>query len=449
MSGDTIPVDFPFNVSQITISSDPAPGEIYLTDFKYLNDQFGTFLMKLDNAGHVLFERRTQLGAYDFTLQPNGDYTYFDTHTNKYYELDQNFVKVDSFSVTNTDYHELRVFKNGNYILLATEIDTVDMSKIVSGGKPKALVTEYIIYEFGADKKIIFEWHSLDHYQITDAIHENLQARTIDAVHINSVDTDTDGNFIVSVRSLDEISKIDGKTGAFIWRLGGVHNEFTFTDKDTFDYQHDVRLLADGNITMFDNGNHRTTGLYSRGVEYGIDQSAKTLHKVWEFRHTPDIVTDAMGSVQRLPNGNTLIGWGLINRTVGLDSTALTEVKPDGTVALEITLPENHFSYRVYKFLPAVKNVLPTGNNDLILEQNYPNPFSSWTIINFSTNEYGPLSLTVYDALGREVKTLFNGSVSVGEYSAKFDSENLPSGTYIFKLTTPAVSLSRMMILSK
>jgi hypothetical protein len=51
-----------------------------------------------------------------------------------------------------------------------------------------------------------------------------------------------------------------------------------------------------------------------------------------------------MGSVQRLANGNTLIGWG------SNSNPAVTEVKPDGTKVLEIALPEGSFSYRVFKF---------------------------------------------------------------------------------------------------
>ncbi len=49
-----------------------------------------------------------------------------------------------------------------------------------------------------------------------------------------------------------------------------------------------------------------------------------------------------MGSVQRLKNGNTLIGWGGTNPT-------MTEVTPSGDIALEMTLPQNVISYRVFR----------------------------------------------------------------------------------------------------
>ena len=63
MGGDTIPLDFPF--PQVTFSNDPAPGEIYLSDFTYTDRIHGSYLMKLDNSGNILFERRiSPPGAY-------------------------------------------------------------------------------------------------------------------------------------------------------------------------------------------------------------------------------------------------------------------------------------------------------------------------------------------------------------------------------------------------
>jgi len=200
---------------------------------------------------------------------------------------------------------------------------------------------------------------------------------------------------------------------------------------------------------MFDNGNFRSGGLpYSRAIEYGVDETAKTIHKVWEFRHTPDIFTTAMGSVERLPNGNTLIGWGFIDLNVHLDSTALTEVKPDGTVALEMTLPKDHFSYRVYKFLPAQMNVTASGNGKSVeLGQIYPNPFQQMTGIHFKSTTHVPITLKIFDALGREVRTIFDGTADAGEYSVPFDAGNFPDGVYFCKLISPSDQQMKTLLL--
>ena len=74
-------------------------------------------------------------------------------------------------------------------------------------------------------------------------------------------------------------------------------------------------------LLLFDNGNFRTPVLYSRAVEYQLDEVNKIATIVWQYRNNPDIVSPSRGSAQRLKNGNTLIGWGSTNPT-------LTEVTP-------------------------------------------------------------------------------------------------------------------------
>lgn len=68
------------------------------------------------------------------------------------------------------------------------------------------------------------------------------------------------------------------------------------------------------------------------------------------------------------------------------------------------------------------------------LSQNYPNPFNPVTNINFSIPTNGNAKLTVYNALGQEIKSLLNGSINAGSYSVQFDGKNLNSGLYFYKL---------------
>src|SRR5205814_3243750 len=118
-----------------------------------------------------------------------------------------------------------------------------------------------------------------------------------------------DGNILLSCRSLDAIVKIDIATGKILWQLGGVHDMFTWIGEPLkFSGQHDLRRLSSGHLTMFDNGNFHDASVvhdtvFSRAVEYALDEEAKTITKVWQYRHTPDLSASAMGSVQRLDNG--------------------------------------------------------------------------------------------------------------------------------------------------
>jgi photosystem II stability/assembly factor-like uncharacterized protein len=81
------------------------------------------------------------------------------------------------------------------------------------------------------------------------------------------------------------------------------------------------------------------------------------------------------------------------------------------------------------------------------LEQNYPNPFNPSTRIQFQLAGPGFVSLTVYDVLGKEVKTLVNEERKAGLYEATFDATGLASGTYFYRLKAGGFTQSRRLLL--
>ena len=74
----------------------------------------------------------------------------------------------------------------------------------------------------------------------------------------------------------------------------------------------------------------------------------------------------------------------------------------------------------------------------------YPNPFNPTTTIEFTVPEDGKVTLRIYDVLGREVVTLFDGEVKAGYYQrATFDATRIATGIYISRLDyLPAGSLA-------
>jgi len=84
-----------------------------------------------------------------------------------------------------------------------------------------------------------------------------------------------------------------------------------------------------------------------------------------------------------------------------------------------------------------VTAVIDEGNinpKDFSLSQNYPNPFNPSTIIEYSLPEYGIITLTFYDMLGREIATLVNEEKAAGNYSFKFDADDSASGVYYYRI---------------
>ncbi|OGU87703.1 MAG: hypothetical protein A2475_14755 [Ignavibacteria bacterium RIFOXYC2_FULL_35_21] len=336
------------NLINVTYMDNPYPGYMFLDP-----SLPGNFYL-VDNAGVPIYNKHlgSNFAITNLNLQSDGNISLF--WVTKFYTFDKNFELIDSFSCVgdyNVDFHDFIILPDGRIILLGNETRTMDLSQTVTGGQKEAIVIGSIIQELDKYKNLIFQWNSLDHFKITDVVQdEELTQPLIVSCHMNSIDIDIDGNILASSRVLDEITKINSKTGEIIWRLGGKkckNNQFVFLN-DTIDgfygfsHQHSVTLLPNGNILIFDNGNLKPNP-YSRAVEYKLDETNKTIEKVWEYSPFPEIYSQVMGNVQRLPNGNTLIGWG------GNSSQLIaTELKPDGSKALEIN---GYLNYAVYKYI--------------------------------------------------------------------------------------------------
>ncbi|MDQ7817213.1 MAG: glycoside hydrolase family 2 TIM barrel-domain containing protein [Melioribacteraceae bacterium] len=91
-------------------------------------------------------------------------------------------------------------------------------------------------------------------------------------------------------------------------------------------------------------------------------------------------------------------------------------------------------------------NVIP---GEIQLDQNYPNPFNPSTTIQFSISHGGSYTLKIYDILGREITTLFNGELMPGEHKLNFAGDNYCSGIYYYRLTGGNSSTVKKMLLLK
>ncbi len=439
----SLPSDFP--LITVTTNNDPTPGGIFLSNLVIGNapTQYKNYLMILNNNGFPFYYKKLPQFGADFKMLDNGNFVYYELNKG-FYEMDNDLNLIDSFYAGNgysTDIHDFHMLSDGSYYIMSYDTENLDMRSIVNDGYSNALVTGGIIQKFDAHKNLVFQWRSWDNFEITDATHELLSAPLIDYAHINAIEPLDDGNILISSRHMDEITKINTLTGEIIWRLGGENNQFTFlNDEERFSHQHAIRMLPNGNITLFDNGNFHSTP-HSRAVEYKIDEFNKTVELVWQYRNSPDNYGFALGYVQRLPNGNTLIGWGA-------SIPSVTEVKPDGTKVLELSLPTGMYSYRAYKFdwFRYVNTEIPA---EYSLKQNFPNPFNPSTKIKFDLPANGHVKLSVTDILGKEVSVLVNENLSTGVYEYTFTAAGLSSGVYFYTLNAGGKIQSKRMMLLK
>lgn len=166
---------------------------------------------------------------------------------------------------------------------------------------------------------------------------------------------DGSGDILFSARHLNQVVSIAPDFQSVNWRLGGPGSDFTFPDpSDQFYHQHASFLLENGNVLLFDNGNTRPAaegGEYSRALELALDFDTMTAHKVWEYRHTPDLFAGCCSNAIRTDNGNTLLVFGS-DFTADECCRTFTIVEADASGnpvwVVEHSSPFKTVQYRVY-----------------------------------------------------------------------------------------------------
>lgn len=377
---DSLPSDFP--KPTILVKDSPAPGNIL---YGVSGKGFGTYIAMMDTSGNIKKYKKTPSNISNLAVQSNGLIIYNQAIKNyfkayseaKIYIADTSLNTIDSIISGNgfvPGPHSSMILPNGHYLYTSFEPYNIDMSKVVKGGNPNAVVAGAVLVEMDINKKVVFQWRAWDYIPVEDTyqpINDFLNVTTLYS-NFNSVDVDFDGDYILSNRLLSEITKINSKTGAIIWRLGGKNNQFTILNDKAekspfyFSMQHDIRFHSNGNISIFDNGDQHDIK-QSRGVEYIIDETNKTATWAWDYQPSTLIFTSSAGSVQKLDNGNTLIGWGNNTSTLKRD---FTEVNSNGKTQFEVGLPAGVYTFKALKFPEIIgspiakvtKNELVSGN---------------------------------------------------------------------------------------
>jgi len=356
----------PLNVE---VLGTPAPGYFFLTPFNL--DSAGDYasgLLMLDSAGTPLVYEPNTLESVpqftrqrwaDLTLQPNGDLTLF-------YRLpdgrDVLSIRNNSLVQTDTvvcgqsldvDAHEAILEPNGTMHLFCLEERIMDASAILTNtglpGSDSCVVLGNNIQRLDASGNVLWQWHSLDHFDLTDTYSEYfMNPANLDHTHVNSLEIDADGNYLMSSRHLNEVTKINSTTGDVMWRMGGKQNEFTLVGDTTwFTGMHDARRLPNGNISLFDNATTTPNGV-ARAIEYEVDEVNMTATVVWQRALASGHSSRFIGNAQRMANGNTVINWGgalPLNETLTME-----EVDSTGNTVLRMDMDGNFISYRIRKF---------------------------------------------------------------------------------------------------
>lgn len=240
------------------------------------------------------------------------------------------------------DLHEFVLTPQGTALFTCTpRLVNADLRGI--GGSRSAQVVESIIQEVDIRSgRLLLEWRSLEHIRPNESYLP--ASRQYDYLHANSIDVTADGNLLVSGRGTWSLFKLERRSGAVMWRLGGKRSDFELEKGAQFAWQHHAVRVGDRHITVFDNGSDGTqhTEPQSRALVLDVDYSGRRVKLGHVYTHPGKVSTAAMGSVQSLPNGQVYVGWGFSQQS--------SEFAPDGRLLSDMKLlPNGVNSYRAFR----------------------------------------------------------------------------------------------------
>jgi hypothetical protein len=287
----------------------PSPG--------YVVFAAGNYGLVIDNTGRVVWYHHFPNGpGLNFQPQPNGRYAARPSVAAG--EVASWIEIAPEGTVTRTlgcerglspRMHDLIAQPDGSYWMLCDEIRTVDLS--AQGKSTQARVLGTDVQRRSATGEVLFEWSPFDHLDIELSVLDSidLAGPVINWTHGNALDLDGDGNLLVSFRNLSEVTKIDTRTGAVVWRIGGGRNEFTFENVNVpaFRRQHGVRAPGAGQLLLLDNLGE-TRG--SRAERYELDEARHAARLSGSYASSAGLIAQLGGSTQALTDGRTLVSFG-------------------------------------------------------------------------------------------------------------------------------------------
>jgi len=272
--------------------------------------------------------------------------------TGAYYMMDQNYTVVHKVDAVGDgmhgDLHEFKITKDDTALLTVYNQTNADLTGMGWFRTKDGWITDSIFQEVDlATGELLFQWSAAEHFRadlsyMTNPFGGYSEGIPFDFFHINSVDKDSQGNYLICSRHFHSVMTVDGKTGEVLWELGGHSNDFKDLSDgkaSDFSWQHDARWVSEkeGLLSLFDNGVAwpHVDVPYSEGRIIHVDVENRTAELVHSYVSLAKARSSSQGSVQPITalNGeeHIFIGWG--------SSAMYSEFTVDGEL-----LCETHFA---------------------------------------------------------------------------------------------------------
>jgi hypothetical protein len=376
-----------------------APGYVFLAP-KMVVAQAGPLIM--DNRGEVVwFKPLNTKGVTDFRVQTYEGkpvLTWWRGHVSNmgvgdgwYVIYDTSYRPVGEVRPGNGlvgDVHEFLITPRNTAVFTVYHRLPVDLSAV--GGPKEGKVWDGIVQELDIKTgKVLFEWHSYpevgvkESYAPAPKANAGAKAPPYDYFHINSIDVEPNGNFLVSARNTHALYEVDRKTKKVLWRLGGKKSSFAMGRGTKFAWQHDARRRTNGTITLFDNGAAPPVEKFTRILVLRVDTKAKKVSLVRSYHHPKRLLAPFEGNAQFLSNGNIFVGWGA--------QPYVSELGANGSLRFDAYFGhgkppgQDADTYRAYRFVwhgtPKDRPALAVGGQTAYASWNGATEIKRWQVL--------------------------------------------------------------------
>ncbi len=291
------------------------------------------------------------------------------------YLLDRTYRTVATVKAGNglqTDLHELTLTPQGTALITAYRLRDADLSPI--GGRRRGTVYESVVQEIDvATGRLLLEWNSLDHVGIDESYLE-AAPEPMDYFHVNSVALWDEDSLLVSGRNTWAVYRVERRSGAVIWRLGGKRSDFTIGTGANFEWQHHVRRAGPRAMTVFDDAATPKEEPESRALVLQVNEPGRRVALTKAYTHPARLLASYEGSVQILPDGNVVVGWGT--------EPYASEFDPKGNLLLDVRLPTNDQSYRAFRY---DWHAVPEAPPDLVVTKDAVGGYAAYVSWNGAT----------------------------------------------------------------
>ncbi len=252
----------------------------------------------------------------------------------------QTVLRIPGANGLQADLHDFQIAPHE--VAYITAFNPIRCDLATAGGERDGGIIDTAVQEIDVHTGLVrWEWHSLDHISTSESENSPPPGKPWDWFHVNSIDPQADGKVLISARNTWAGYQLEGGSGRILWQLGGAKSTFKLGPGVQTAWQHDGRILPDGEVTFFDDGSNPPAHSQSRAVRIALDFATHEARLRRAIVHPLPLLAASQGNMQTLPEGNTVVGYGAVPQ--------ITEYAPGGAVLWDAHMSYDLTFYRAFR----------------------------------------------------------------------------------------------------